>query len=94
MLSLKFAQVIRLSSQDMFTTISSVSPKVVQAFFKLIDFLICVGVGTNNAPVHHVHVQAVISASVAISTLHDTVALAFGVAVHIHCTSHCPLLVL
>jgi hypothetical protein len=90
MLSLKFAQVIRLSSQDMFTTISSVSPKVVQAFFKLIDFLICVGVGTNNAPVHQVHVQAVISASVAISTFHATVVLPLGCVLQALIALHAP----
>jgi len=48
----------------------------------------CDGFTDNVAHVHHVSVLAVTSASVAISTLPATVALAFGVVVHVSTLSH------
>ena len=46
------------------------------------------GVATNLAPVPHTSVSACISPSVAISTTHAAVVLAFGVAVPVSTTSH------
>jgi len=46
------------------------------------------GVATKKAPVPHVSVSACISPSVAISTTHAAVVLAFGVAVPVSTTSH------
>lgn len=92
--SRRFAPVILLSSPLIFTAISSVSVKVVQAPFREIDFLICVGVTERTAPVVPVNVQAVTSASVAISTIPDTVVEASGVGVPTSRVSHCAVPVL
>ena len=61
------------------STNSFASAVVVTLALRDIDFLCCTGVATSSAAVSPVAVPAVICASVAISTLPDTVSLAFGV---------------
>lgn len=63
-------------------TNSSAAATLVAAAFRLTDLFVCSFVGVSVAPVPHIAVPAVTSASVGNSTLPATVSLAFGCVDH------------